>query len=1059
MDGYATATFFVLGGTLSAEAASYVARAADRQLLEALVEGRFCYVLNSRQMGKSSLCVRTMERLKGQGVRPVFVDLTRIGGRNVTPEQWYAGIAVEIGRSLSLRNQVLDFWGEEAHLSPVQRLFASIREVVLAQINGDVVIFFDEIDAARSLPFSADEFFAGIRECYNRRVHDAEYSRLTFCLLGVAVPSDLINSPASTPFNVGERIYLRDFTLDEAAVLAQEFPNRTLFERIFYWTHGHPYLTQSLCAAAAATNLESPEDVDALVKRDLFEPKARETNINLADVANRALHAGDLEPDPERFRADLLSVYERAWKGKPIADDESNRVVALLKMSGIMRSEGNRLEVRNRIYRQVFDRSWVRENMPGQELRRQRRAFWGGVFRTSVVAIGVVALLARVAWTNAQLARMAQRLAAQVSADRDTAEYEVYVSKTNLMSTAYAQGDIEYLQSLLDQTERSPHRGLEWSFWHALVRGAKADVDLATHSTVWGLTFAQDGKSILVLERLVGRNVIERYSLPSLKRDVHRTVPPDAFVFQPGGRLLFVKDSSHQIGKKETRVFDFNTGKRAYTLRCPGRGWRMGTASTGYEADLEAFVSEGGRGVDTFETWSLADGRPIAKQRLVGATITAIPAGMVSDDGKIATLKLARRDSNAVSNQLAIYDARAGRIVLRLPVSKRNVYGAIAPSDRYLAFSDWQESQVTLVDLQKKAVVHTWSLSGASGLQFSTDGRKLLAVGNGTCQVFDTSSYLLVGQVAGSSGSLSPDGRTIAVPGLTVKLVDIGRPVLAHHNYHGVDCMWGAPNNRVIVYVPPKLRFLDGTDLREFRPPVPITEGFIRPAANGLFRFQPVGKDLSLHDMITDRELFRVKNSLGWVWFDCNSQSGPVFFATLMRDVTLYDPRRRGSAWSAHFDVDISGLCLTRDSRVAAVALQSGKVLFYNAANGKLLRTAQMSAIRSHSQMSFSPDGSLLMVDGSTYGWVVRSRDGFAYPLEDAKDVSDVCLDPDGRRVLVGTRAGTVQVFDAASGRRLTTFSTGSQTPCVVTFGLDRRNMYIANGDGITVWPLATRTP
>jgi len=42
----------------------------------------------------------------------------------------------------------------------------------------------DEIDAVRSLPFSTDEFFAAIRECYNRRTTDPAYERLTFCRLG-----------------------------------------------------------------------------------------------------------------------------------------------------------------------------------------------------------------------------------------------------------------------------------------------------------------------------------------------------------------------------------------------------------------------------------------------------------------------------------------------------------------------------------------------------------------------------------------------------------------------------------------------------------------------------------------------------------------------------------------------------------------------------------------------------------------------------------------------------------------------------------------------------------
>jgi hypothetical protein len=77
-----------------------------------------------------------------------------------------------------------------------------------------VVIFVDEIDAVLRLPFSTDEFFAGIRELYNFRTEDAELERLTFCLLGVASPSDLIRDTRTTPFNIGQRIELRDFSAD-----------------------------------------------------------------------------------------------------------------------------------------------------------------------------------------------------------------------------------------------------------------------------------------------------------------------------------------------------------------------------------------------------------------------------------------------------------------------------------------------------------------------------------------------------------------------------------------------------------------------------------------------------------------------------------------------------------------------------------------------------------------------------------------------------------------------------------------------------------------------------
>src|SRR5258705_12835875 len=83
--------FYVTGGTLSRDALSYVIREADEDLYEGITNGQFCYVLTSRQMGKSSLMVRTAARLREAGVGVVLLDLTAIG-QNLTPEQWYEGL-------------------------------------------------------------------------------------------------------------------------------------------------------------------------------------------------------------------------------------------------------------------------------------------------------------------------------------------------------------------------------------------------------------------------------------------------------------------------------------------------------------------------------------------------------------------------------------------------------------------------------------------------------------------------------------------------------------------------------------------------------------------------------------------------------------------------------------------------------------------------------------------------------------------------------------------------------------------------------------------------------
>lgn len=81
--------FFVAGGTMRRHTPSYVKRPADDELLTQLLAGQFCYVLTSRQMGKSSLMVRTVQRLKAKQIKSVIIDLTAIG--TVTVDQWYLG--------------------------------------------------------------------------------------------------------------------------------------------------------------------------------------------------------------------------------------------------------------------------------------------------------------------------------------------------------------------------------------------------------------------------------------------------------------------------------------------------------------------------------------------------------------------------------------------------------------------------------------------------------------------------------------------------------------------------------------------------------------------------------------------------------------------------------------------------------------------------------------------------------------------------------------------------------------------------------------------------------
>ncbi len=451
----ADAAFFVSGGTLPLSAGSYVERAADRALYEALASGRYAYVLNARQMGKSSLCVRTIARLETAGTRTAFVDLTRIGGRNLTAEQWYIGLLSEIARGIGGRAEMLGFWKASPDLGPMQRFFGALAAFALPEGAPPLVVFVDEVDAARSLPFSADEFFGGIRECYNRRAYDPAFERLTFCLLGAAIPSDLIRDMEASPFNVGERIAVKDFTKEEAtafaAGLASPLPSggegpgvrgakiaQALVERVHYWTGGHPFLTQSLCARLAETRATAKGDVDRIVELDLFAPSARESNVNLADVGNRVLLSSNGD-DPDRHRSEILALYDRIRRGKQVEDDESNPRLAILKLSGLVVAEGGLLRMRNRVYARVFGPAWIAEHTPDGEARRVRRAYRRGVFRATAVG-GSLALamtaLAGFALTQAKEAERARFTAERAKAEADARSVEVGQLNASLQSSS-----------------------------------------------------------------------------------------------------------------------------------------------------------------------------------------------------------------------------------------------------------------------------------------------------------------------------------------------------------------------------------------------------------------------------------------------------------------------------------------------------------------------------------------------------------------------------------------------------------------------------------------------
>lgn len=435
--------FFVAGGTLRYDAPSYVVRPADDELHHMVQAGTLCYVLTTRQMGKSSLMNRLGRQLQTEQIATALIDLTTIGTASL--EEWYLSLLDDLQIQLSLATDAEDWWESELALSPVKRFTKFFRDVILAETDGQIAIFIDEVDSALNLDFS-DDFFAAIRAIYNQTLTSDDAGRLSFVLLGVATPNELIKSQHRTPFNVGERIELEELDLADAQqVFSQGLPAQEppIVHRVHHWTSGHPYLTQRVCQTIARDSRPqwSTQAVDDLVAQIFFTERALVEESNLQFVNGRILASP--------HKAQLLKLYQTIHKQKkPVPNDEHDPIQAELKLYGLVKAkpDGN-LSVRNRIYRHVFDQAWIKQHQPTS----RKRFIWAALILMTILSVGLSIYL----WRQA---RQSQDLLAQTYISNFNATENSTLRLDNLAQLIALDGYAEeavFLFSNLSMTEQA----------------------------------------------------------------------------------------------------------------------------------------------------------------------------------------------------------------------------------------------------------------------------------------------------------------------------------------------------------------------------------------------------------------------------------------------------------------------------------------------------------------------------------------------------------------------------------------------------------------------------
>jgi GAF domain-containing protein len=200
---------------------------------------------------------------------------------------------------------------------------------------------------------------------------------LIWALFGVASPGELITDVNRTPFNVGKAISLPGFSLEEATPLLAglqpflENPSPIL-SAILEWTDGQPFLTQKICALVQQMARSSPQG-----QLDRWPGQEGEWIGNL--IQTHLIENWQMQDEPEHLRTiqrfvmrdptkigRILGLYQQLLMlpdGIPLETVADLNAVHPLILSGLVINRGKNLTVHNRIYSEVFNLTWVRQQL------------------------------------------------------------------------------------------------------------------------------------------------------------------------------------------------------------------------------------------------------------------------------------------------------------------------------------------------------------------------------------------------------------------------------------------------------------------------------------------------------------------------------------------------------------------------------------------------------------------------------------------------------------------------------------------------------------------------
>jgi serine/threonine protein kinase len=237
-----------VGGALALDSKFYVVRPTDEEFYSAVARNdSIILVKGARQMGKTSLMARGLQQARKADARVVLTDFQKLNSSHLqSVDSLLQCLAEAIAEQLDI-DVSPELWNPRRGASMNFERF--LRREILAKINGRLVWGIDEVDRLFACSFGS-EVFGLFRSWHNERSLDPSgpWQNVALAIAYASEAHLFITDVNQSPFNVGTRLVLADFTLGQVHELNQRYGcplhSENELERFFSLLGGQPFLTQ-----------------------------------------------------------------------------------------------------------------------------------------------------------------------------------------------------------------------------------------------------------------------------------------------------------------------------------------------------------------------------------------------------------------------------------------------------------------------------------------------------------------------------------------------------------------------------------------------------------------------------------------------------------------------------------------------------------------------------------------------------------------------------------------------------------------------------------------------